>query len=79
MLCADQFDRLIGCRSLKIHRVEISVVGGEHCKMRRAVGNFMIASIQLQFQRLKFGITRKYSRQSLTDPVVSRRQSYRVK
>jgi len=57
MTYANQFDRLIGCRSLKIHRVEISVVDGKHCKMRRAVGNFMIASIQLQFI-LKFGITR---------------------
>lgn len=33
----------IGC-SLKIHRVEISVAGGKHETLHRAVSNYLIAS-----------------------------------
>jgi hypothetical protein len=48
----------IGCRSLKIHRVEFSVVGGKHIHVHRAAGNLMIASPIFNSQEIEKGITR---------------------
>ena len=54
---ARRFDRQIGCRSLKIHRVEKSVLlvesflgfgASQSTVKRHAISNFMIASKQLQ-------------------------------
>jgi hypothetical protein len=46
-----RFER-IGCRSLTIRRVEISVVDGNRFMADRAVGNILIASTILQLERV---------------------------
>jgi hypothetical protein len=76
--CSGPFDRKIECRSLKIHRVEISVADGKRqtawarvCvgRSHRAISDNMIASTDFKFERIEERHNAKYSNQSLTDPV----------
>ena len=67
-LCIVRFDRQIGCRSLTIHRVEsaLSRESIARCAVPLATNDCVNTNFNSATARLKFGITRKYSNQSLT-------------